>query len=109
MVEGVILATGSKPVPEAYCGTVVPLDLTFADQFGSEISVRAELFADRSVRPKKAGGRQGTGLYGPSAARESRSVVATAGSRTPGEQVSFDMRGSSTPSWTDLARSRRQE
>jgi len=53
LIEGVILATGLKPIPKEYVqGMTVPFKLTFWDQFGNEISVESELSVDRSTPPK---------------------------------------------------------
>jgi hypothetical protein len=59
-VEGVILATGLKPIPETrYHGMTVPFTIAFLDQNRDEISNRAELFVDRTAkRERKALGRE---------------------------------------------------
>jgi hypothetical protein len=53
MIEGVILATGRKPMPKQYLhGMTVPVKLTFVDQFGREISTEPKLHVDRSTKPR---------------------------------------------------------
>jgi hypothetical protein len=53
VVEGVLLATGLKPIPEKYSqGMLVPFRLIFWDQFWNEISVDAKLSVDRSTTPR---------------------------------------------------------
>ena len=53
MVEGVILATGLKPIPKEYAqGMTVPFQLTVCDQFRNEISVESKLSVDRSTAPR---------------------------------------------------------
>jgi hypothetical protein len=69
MVEGVILATGIRPIPEGFGqGMRAPFELTFEDQFENEISVEGELALERTAKPKRAAARCGTGLYGAAAA-----------------------------------------
>ena len=54
LIEGVILATGLKPIPQEYVqGMTVPLQLTFWDQFGGEFSAEATLSVDRSTKPRQ--------------------------------------------------------
>jgi hypothetical protein len=53
MIEGVILATGLKPIPKHYLqGMIVPFTLRFQDQYGNEISAQAELSVDRSTKSR---------------------------------------------------------
>ena len=53
MVEGVILATGLKPIPKEYVqGMTVPFQLTVWDQFRNEINVESKLSVDRSTTPR---------------------------------------------------------
>ena len=53
MVEGVILATGLRPIPKEYAqGMTVPFQLTVCDQFRNEISVESKLSVDRSTAPR---------------------------------------------------------
>jgi hypothetical protein len=85
MVEGVILATGITPIPQAFRqGMLVPFDLTFEDQFENEISVEGKLSVDRTATPKEAAVRCGTGLYGAAAA--SRRAMAGEGLSGPQRQ-----------------------
>jgi hypothetical protein len=54
LIEGVILATGLKPIPQEYVqGMTVPLKLTFWDQFGNEFSAEPMLSVDRSTTPRQ--------------------------------------------------------
>ncbi len=77
MAEGVILAMGPKGIPPAYShGMLVPVELTFEDQFENRIGVEAELFMDRTAKPKNAALRRGPGLYGPQRITESSEVAA---------------------------------
>ena len=53
LIEGVILATGLKPIPKEYVqGMTVPFQLTVCDQFRNEISVESKLSVDRSTTPR---------------------------------------------------------
>jgi hypothetical protein len=53
LIEGVILATGLKPIPQEYVhGMMVPFKLTFWDQFRNEISVESKLSVERSTTPR---------------------------------------------------------
>jgi hypothetical protein len=53
LIEGVILATGLKPIPKQYVqGMTVPFQLTVCDQFRNEISVDSQLSVDRSTTPR---------------------------------------------------------
>lgn len=53
MVEGVILATGLRPIPKEYAqGMTVPFQLTVCDQFRNEISVESNLSVDHSTAPR---------------------------------------------------------
>jgi hypothetical protein len=57
-IEGVILATGLKPIPKEYVqGMMVPFKLISWDQFGNEISVESKLSVDRSTTPRPKLGR----------------------------------------------------
>jgi hypothetical protein len=88
MVEGVILATGIRPIPQAFRhGLLMPFELTFGDQFEDEISVKAELSVDWTAKPKRAAGPCGTGLYG--AAACSRTGVAREDLSGPQRQHAF--------------------
>ena len=65
VVEGMILATGIRPIPQVFGrGMRVPFEMTFEDEFENEIRVDAELCVERETKPKRAGVRRGTGLYG---------------------------------------------
>lgn len=73
MVEGVILATGLKPIPKEYLqGTMVPLHVTVWDQFGNEISVESKLSADRSTTPRPRLARLMSSLFDPEGIPEKR-------------------------------------
>jgi hypothetical protein len=49
MVEGVILFTGLKPMPESFHhGMIAPFTLVLVDQNENEVRVQAELFVDRT-------------------------------------------------------------
>ena len=88
MVEGFILATGVRPIPQAFRhGLLLPLELAFADQFDNEISVEAELSVDWTAKPKRSAVRCGTGLYGAAAA--SRRSVASEDLANPQRQHAF--------------------
>jgi len=64
MVEGVILATGVNPIPEAYRhGLIAPITLVLLDQNENEIRENAELFVDRLYKPKRKFVPRKTGLY----------------------------------------------
>lgn len=53
MVEGVISAHGSMPIPEAYRhGRIVPFTMTFLDQWGNEIRHDGKLYVDRTWEAK---------------------------------------------------------
>jgi len=53
LIEGMILATGLKPIPKEYVqGMTVPFQLTVCDQFGNEISLESKLSVDRSTTPR---------------------------------------------------------
>jgi len=65
-VEGVVLLTGLKPMPEAfYHGMLVPFTVVFLDQNENAIRKDGELFVDRTWRRKNAAGGRDSGLYGP--------------------------------------------
>ena len=64
LIEGVILATGLKPIPEEYVqGMTVPLQLTFWDQFGNEFSAEPMLSIDRSTTPRQRSVRPQSSVY----------------------------------------------
>jgi hypothetical protein len=64
LIEGVILATGVKPIPEAYRhGLIVPITLAFLDQNENEIRENADLYVDRMWKPKRKFIPRGNGLY----------------------------------------------
>jgi hypothetical protein len=66
MIEGVLLATGIRPIPKAHRqGMLMPFELTFADQFEDEISVEGLLSVNYTANPEISGVPCGTGLYGP--------------------------------------------
>jgi hypothetical protein len=53
LIEGMVLATGLKPIPKEYAqGMTVPFQLTVCDQFRNEISVESKLSVDRSTTPR---------------------------------------------------------
>ncbi|HEX3352952.1 MAG TPA: hypothetical protein VHS34_09035 [Terriglobales bacterium] len=53
-MEGVILATGSKGIPESWHhGTTAPITISFLDQNRDEISQSADLFVDRTWARKR--------------------------------------------------------
>jgi hypothetical protein len=63
MVEGTILASGLKPIPEAYGqGMKVPFRLTFLDQSENPIWQDGELCVYRSTQRKKEVVRRTSGL-----------------------------------------------
>jgi len=65
-VAGVILATGLKPIPEAFHhGMTVPFTSVFEDQNGSEISQDSILFVDRTWKRKPGAARPRTSLFDP--------------------------------------------
>ncbi len=77
MVEGVILASGLKPVPELYHhNTFLPFELTFWDQSENEIRHESTLFVDRTCRPKRTVVRPKSSLCGPPKTHENEPVVA---------------------------------
>ena len=56
VVEGMILATGIRPIPQVFGqGMRVPFEMTFEDEFENEIRVDAELCVERETKPKRAG------------------------------------------------------
>ena len=64
MIEGVILATGVNPIPEAYRhGQIVPITLTVLDENENQIRETADLFVDRLWKPKPKSARRTTGLF----------------------------------------------
>jgi hypothetical protein len=76
VVEGYLLASGLAPIPPGYRdGAFVPCQVTFIDQFGSDISEQAHLSVSRSSR----GGKVTRQPYGRS--RESGRMVPKPASR----------------------------
>jgi hypothetical protein len=73
-VEGVILFTGLKPMPEAFHhGMTVPFTLAFLDQNENGIPKDGELFVDRTWKRENKFVGRASSLYGPeetSATRE---------------------------------------
>ena len=66
MVEGWLLASGLRPIPQQYrYGAIVPCRLTFRTQFQHEIGVRAYLSVLRAGTQKNAALRPRTGLFDP--------------------------------------------
>jgi hypothetical protein len=66
MAEGWILAVGLKPMPEAFHhGMTVPFTLELWDQYENVIPQDAELFVDRTCKPKNKFVRQESGLFSP--------------------------------------------
>ncbi len=64
MVEGCLLAVGLKPMPEAFHhGMTAPFTLELWDQYENVIPQDAELFVDRTCKPKNKFVRQESGLY----------------------------------------------
>jgi len=64
MIEGVILATGVKPIPEPYRhGQIVPIKLAFVDQNYNQIRETGDLFVDRLWKPKRKFVPRSAGLY----------------------------------------------
>jgi hypothetical protein len=66
MAEGWLLAGGLKPMPEAFHhGMTVPFTLELLDQYENVIPQNAELFVDRTCKPKNKFVRRESGLYSP--------------------------------------------
>jgi hypothetical protein len=66
MAEGWLLAGGLYPMPEAFHhGMTVPFTLELWDQYENEIREDAELFVDRTCKPKNKFVRQESSLYSP--------------------------------------------
>lgn len=66
MAEGWLLAVGLCPMSEAFRhGMTVPFTLELLDQYGNEIREEAELFVDRTCKPKNKFVRQESDLYSP--------------------------------------------
>ncbi|MGC2183852.1 MAG: hypothetical protein WA637_11260 [Terriglobales bacterium] len=64
MIEGVILATGVNPIPEAYRhGLIVPITLALLDQNENQVRETADLFVDRLSKPKNKFVPRKTGLF----------------------------------------------
>ena len=73
MVDGVILATGLKPIPKEYVqGMTVPFQLTVWDQFRNEINVESKLSVDRSTTPRPRLARLVSSLFDPERIPEKR-------------------------------------
>jgi hypothetical protein len=63
-IEGVILATGVNPIPEAYRhGLIVPIQVAFLDQNENEIRGNGELFVDRLSKSRRKFVPRKSGLY----------------------------------------------
>jgi hypothetical protein len=63
IIEGLILASGVNPIPEAYRhGQIVPITLAFLDQNENQIRETAGLFVDRLWKPKHKFAPHKTGL-----------------------------------------------
>jgi len=65
-VEGLLIATGSAPLPARYChGAAVNAELTFVDQFDRHCSEKMELLVNRRVGETLniAGPRKGSTLF----------------------------------------------
>ena len=76
MIEAMILATGLEPIPKEYLqGMTVPSRLTFWDQFGNEIGIEAELYVDRSTKPRPKWVRPKNSLRGPAGITEMNEPV----------------------------------
>ena len=85
MVEGVILATGLKPIPKEYAqGMTVPFQLTVCDQFRNEISVESKLSVDRSTTPRPKLVRSQSSLRESGKIPETREPFGTEPGRTRG-------------------------
>jgi hypothetical protein len=66
MVEGWLLAVGLYPMPEAFHhGMTVPFTLELWDQYENVIPQDAELFVDRTCKPKNNFVRRESDLYSP--------------------------------------------
>ena len=66
VIEGWILASGLKPIPEGYHhGTVAPFELAFLDQHENEICHGGHLFVDRTWKGENKFVGRGSSLYGP--------------------------------------------
>jgi hypothetical protein len=66
MAEGWLLAVGLYPMPEAFHhGMTVPFTLELEDQYGNEIREDAELFVDRTCKPKNKFVPRRSSLYDP--------------------------------------------
>lgn len=64
IVEGVILATGIRPIPEAFRqGMLMPFELSFEDEFENQTIVAGDLSVNRTARSKELPARCGTGLW----------------------------------------------
>ena len=87
LIDGVILATGLKPIPPEYVqGMTVPIKLAFWDQFRNEIRVESKLCVDRSTTPRPKMMRPKSSLRGPERVPEISEPV-----------VSQDLCGLATP------------
>jgi hypothetical protein len=66
MAQGLILASGRKPIPDNYRSlTSTRLELTFVDQFDEEITKEGELFVVRSASPETEDASAKMGPYEP--------------------------------------------
>jgi hypothetical protein len=84
LIEGVILATGLKPIPQEYVqGMTVPLQLTFWDQFGDEFSAEAMLSVDRSTTPRQRSVRPQSSVYDSGGVPDTREPSGTEGPDVP--------------------------
>jgi hypothetical protein len=82
MVEGWVLASGLRPIPQQYReGTRVPFQLTFRDQFQQEAGVHAALSVLPSRKRENPPVRPRPGLYGPA---ENQQVRESSVSEEPG-------------------------
>jgi len=84
LIEGVILATGLKPIPQEYVqGMKVPLQLRFWDQFENEFRAEAMLSVDRSTTPRQRSVRPQSSLYDSGAGPDTREPSGTEGPDVP--------------------------
>ena len=66
MIEGVLLFTGLKPLPEAYQhGMTIPFTLVFLDQNENEMRQGADLSVDRTWEPERKVARPKSSLRSP--------------------------------------------
>jgi hypothetical protein len=84
LIEGVIWATGLKPIPPEYVqGMTVPLQLTFWDQFGNEFSAEPMLSVDRSTTPRQRSVRTRSSVYDSGGVPDTREPSGTEGPDVP--------------------------